>query len=201
MRKFTREPEPEFLKGRWKKWGKRYKTNRENNPAFVFQWPMFQGKRINTLLKGSLKSQTNDHCSFCDNFPLGSREDSIDHFWPKSHPEYFEFVCHWENLYYSCQNCQGFKKEQYSHLLLRPDSGNFSFDRFFIYTFRYDTIEPNPTLGVMETEMASVTIEIFGLNDEGHKMARRHARERYTALVKASDDIEINDFPYRYLFD
>jgi uncharacterized protein (TIGR02646 family) len=198
MRKFTRGHAPDFLITKWKGWGERYKNNRERNPAFPFQWPTHEGKTINVLLEPSLKSQTDGHCSFCDNFPIRTKEDSIDHFKPKSVPAYYELVCQWENLYYSCQNCQQYKLEQFNEFLLRPDDLEFSFETYFVYSYSSHKIDPNPVLSEDEKLKAKTTIEVFGLNDTGHVAARRISLERYEGKKKLNEDIEVNDFPYRF---
>jgi uncharacterized protein (TIGR02646 family) len=198
MRKFTSGSAPDFLKDKWEAWGERYKNNREKNPAFTFQWPTHDGQTINVLIEPFLKKQTDDHCSFCDNFPIRTKEDSIDHFKPKSVPAYYELVCQWENLYYSCHNCQQHKLEQYDELLLRPDDLQFSFETYFIYSFSSHKIDPNPKLEEKALRQAETTIRIFGLNDEGHIAARRISLERYEAKRTLGEDIEVDDFPYRF---
>ena len=198
MRKFFRSDSPDFLLNKWKAWGKSYTNNRKKNAGFSFQWPTLEGRKINTLLEPALARQTNDHCSFCDNFPIRSREDSIDHFKPKSRPAYYGLVCQWENLYYCCQNCQQYKSEQYNQFILRPDAENFSFDSYFIYSFNSHEINPNPALTDAEKRKAKTTIDIFGLNDKGHIAARRISLERYERKIDQGENIDKNDFPYRF---
>lgn len=198
MRKFTRIEAPDFLNKKWEKWGKRYKKNREINSSFSFQWPTHKGQKINTILEPFLAKQTENHCSYCDNFPIRSKEDSIDHFKPKSRPEYYELVCQWDNLYYCCQNCQQYKLEQYNQYILRPDSNNFSFEDYFIYSYNSHELIPHPALTASERRKAQTTIDIFGLNDKGHIAARRISLERYEGKKNSGENIEINDFPYRF---
>lgn len=198
MRKFLRGNSPNFLTSKWEAWGKSYKNNRKKNPGFSFQWPTYQGQKINILLEPLLAGLTDDHCSFCDNFPIRSKEDSVDHFKPKSRSAYYEIVCHWENLYYCCQNCQQYKREQYNQFLLRPDDVNYSFDRYFVYSFLSHELIPNPALSESEKRKAKTTIDIFGLNDTGHIAARRISLERYDGKKNLGEEIVTNDFPYRF---
>lgn len=198
MRKFTRGESPDFLKSRWKKWGNSYINNRNKNPGFPFQWATYKGVKINTLIEPLLAALTDNHCSFCDNFPIRSKEDSIDHFKPKSTPAYYKLVCQWENLYYCCQNCQQYKLEQYNQYILRPDSNDFSFNDYFIYSYNSHKIEPNPAKTESDQRKAQTTIEIFGLNDKGHIAARRISLERFEGKKNLGEIIEINDFPYRF---
>lgn len=198
MRKFTRGESPDFLKSKWKTWGNSYTNNRRKNPAFIFQWATYQGNKVNTLLEPFLAALTDDHCSFCDNFPIRSKEDSIDHFKPKSRPTYYGLVCKWENLYYCCQNCQQYKREQFNQYLLRPDSEDFSFEKYFIYSYASHELEPHPSLTAAEKRKAKTTIDIFGLNDKGHIAARRISLERYEAKRNLGEDIVATDFAYRF---
>lgn len=198
MRKFFRGAPPDFLHKHWQTWGERYATNRATNPGFVFQWPQIKRKKISTLLLPLLAKLTDGHCSYCDNFPLRSRESSIDHFRPKSKPEYYQEVCRWENLYMCCPNCQQHKLEQYNEFLLRPDDEHYSFDEYFIYSFTTNEILPNPAASELSQQKARTTIDVFGLNDQGHPTARRHNLERYQAKAGEGNLIETSDFPYRY---
>ena len=198
MRKFIRSDSPDFLKTNWQKWGKKYENSRKINTGFTFQWPIYKGEKINILLEPTLSHQTDFHCSYCDNFPVKSKEDSIDHFKPKSNELYYELVCKWENLYYCCQNCQQYKREQYNDNLLRPDDVDFSFESYFIYSFNSHKIEPNPASPENNKLKAITTINVFGLNDAGQIAARRISLERYESKKKLNENIEINDFPYRF---
>ena len=198
MRKFIRGESPVFLRTRWRAWGNRYRNNRQRHGGFPFQWPVYQGQAINIILEPLLAQLTNDHCSFCDNFPIRTKEDSIDHFKPKSRPAYYGFVCQWENLYYCCQNCQQYKREQYNQYLLRPDDISYLFDTYFIYSFASHEINPNPSLSQNLKRKAETTINVFGLNDKGHIAARRISLERYEGKKAIGDAIDINDFPYRF---
>ncbi len=198
MRKFTRGNPPDFLTVKWEEWGKIYTDNRKNNPGFTFQWPTHHGHKINSLLEPLIAELTDDHCSFCDNFPIRSKENSIDHFKPKSRPSFYNLVCHWDNLYYCCQNCQQYKREQYNQYLLRPDAEDFSYDKYFIYSFKSHELFPSPALSANERRKAQTTIDIFGLNDLGHIAARRISLERYEGKKILGEEIVKNDFPYRF---
>jgi uncharacterized protein (TIGR02646 family) len=198
MRKFSRGESPVFLIHRWRIWGNSYRKNRRKNSGFKFQWPTYKGQKLNTLLEPLLAQQTEHHCSFCDNFPIRSKEDSLDHFKPKSRPAYYQIVCQWENLYYCCQNCQQYKREQYNQHLLRPDSEDYSFDNYFIYSYYSHEIETKPGLDENDRKKAKKTIDIFGLNDRGHIAARRISLERYAAKINLGEEVLIEDFPYRF---
>lgn len=199
MRKFLRAKAPDFLNSKWNAWGTRYLNNRKSNSGFTFQLPTFEGQIINKIISPLLAEMTDNHCSFCDKFPVGSKEISIDHFKPKSNPDFYNLVCQWENLYYCCPNCQAFKKEQYNDDLLRPDGNDYSFEKYFIYLYNSHTIEPHPVLDESEKLKAITTIAIFGLNDTSHTITRRHTLERFEGQKTDNLEIEISDFPYRFI--
>ena len=148
MRAFTRLATPAVLlelvgpksTPRWVQFGERYAGNRakaieSKKPGFNFQWPTVNGKTINQHLLPTLRKQTVLHCSYCDGFPLGKGDESIDHFLPKMTPAYYALVCRWENLYLSCSHCQNSKGERVDSLVLRPDEPDYSFGRYFIYDY------------------------------------------------------------------
>ncbi|MFN8395531.1 MAG: hypothetical protein U0176_12890 [Bacteroidia bacterium] len=203
MRRLSRPEQPEFLKENWEKWGEQFKSLRAKNAGAKFQWPTFEKQRINIPLSELLATASQEHCAYCDFHPLGSKEDSIDHFRPKSHPAFHHLVCKWENLYFSCPNCQGFKKEQWSNdpILIAPDEEGYSFQRFFIIDSRTWQIEVNPTASASDQLRAEYTIETLGLRDSKHAIGRRVNQERYDLKIQANEEINLDDFAYRYLFE
>ncbi|HRC32352.1 MAG TPA: hypothetical protein PK736_02795 [Bacteroidia bacterium] len=200
MRKFKRAESPDFLTKKWHEWGNSYKENKTKNSGFTFQWPNHESIKINVILKPLLAQLTGNHCSYCDDYPLKTKADSIDHFKPKSRSEFFELVCQWENLFYCCTNCQNSKKEKFHVHLLRADRVDFSFSKYFIYDYTNHKIEPNPFAEKIEQESATISIEIFGLNDPGHVSSRRISLNRYNSQPK-DKSIFIDDFPYRYILE
>jgi uncharacterized protein (TIGR02646 family) len=199
MRRFERSVPPAFLLQNWQRWGTRYRNNRVRQANFTFQWPTHQGSRINVSVAPLLADQTQAHCSYCDNFPLRSREISIDHFRPKSIDAFYDFVCKWENLYFSCGNCQSTRLERFNSLLLRPDATNYSFEKYFLYSFASHRIDINPTLSRYHKRRARITIDYFGLNDPGHIAARRISFERFEGKVRQGERPNADDFPYRFM--
>lgn len=203
MRPFKRHEAPEFLQEHWEKWGLAFQKRREKDGGATFQWPTFNGNRINNEIESKLALQTHGRCAYCDDYPLGTREDSIDHYRPKSIPDFYALVCKWENLYYACGNCQSFKGEHWSHetLLIAPDESGYSFSRFFIINRTDWTIEHNPHASVADQERAKYTIETLGLQDSKHKIGRKQNWQRYALMLAADQEIDISDFAYRYLFE
>jgi uncharacterized protein (TIGR02646 family) len=190
MRKFDRVEEPAFLRDKCDKWGEQWARRRSENPAAQFHWHAIGGIPVNQLLLPSLKAQTQDHCSFCDSFPVSPPSiDTIEHFRPKSA---FPIEAYrWENLYFCCMYCQQ-KAELFDEGLIRPDADDYDFDDFFRWDFTKGTIEVNERASAANQLRARVTIAIYRLN-EGHPKLRRLAsrlREKATAHP-------LEDFPYR----
>ena len=173
MKRFIKGPCPDDLTNNWQRWGRRYAFNRGTNPNFLFQWPQLRHKRINVIIEPLLANDTQKHCSYCDNFPVREQEDSIDHFKPKTNSAFYEFVCHWNNLYYSCHHCQMSKGSQYSDLLLRPDSLEYDFDIYFTYNYTTHKIDINNTATVLNKRKAEYTRGVFGWDTPASADARR----------------------------
>lgn len=205
MRKFIRTESPEVLtkidevkgKTRWQVYGELYAQNRAKKPSFEFQWPQIEGKKLNQHLLPKLMAMTDDHCSYCDGFPLKRGDDTIDHFHPKTRSEFYSKVCDWENLYLSCKHCQDSKGSQYEVELLRPDELDFHFNRYFIYDYIEHTISPNPLASMEEQYRAEKTIEIFDLKHKSLCISRRHAYQRYTG----DSNPVLSDYNFRFMFE
>lgn len=179
MNRFTRTACPTTLSEKWEEWGNRYIRNREQNPGFSFEWPEVQGKPLNQHLLPELLAMTQQHCSYCDGYPLRYADRTIDHFRPKSNPAFYGEVCKWENLYVSCIHCQKAKMEQYHRGLLRPDAEDYNFNRYFEYNYTDHTIQSNPLASLTDQERAEVTIEVFRLNEPGLAASRSIEYERF----------------------
>ena len=112
MKKFARVAQPEVLADRWEQWGMDWEQRRAQNGAAVFHWHKVDGVSVNQILLPVLKAQTQDHCSFCDAFPVAPPSiDTIEHFRPKA--AFPREAYHWLNLYYCCMFCQQ-KNDEYS---------------------------------------------------------------------------------------
>jgi uncharacterized protein (TIGR02646 family) len=199
MRKFKRTQTPDFLKDKWKSFGDLYIKNRERKPNFKFYWNKIGKKPLNQLLLPLLKAMTDNHCSYCDGFPLGRADDQIDHFCAKSKTEFYPIAYQWENLYIACADCQGQsgKGEQYDEKLLRPDGTDYSFEKYFYYDFIEHKVLIKENIEEDLRAQAEITLRIFNFNHESLPVARRHSYERFYAQENAV----LNDFAYRFLFE
>lgn len=190
MRKFQRLPEPDFLAAKWEKWGIEWEQRRQANPKAQFHWHQIDSQPVNHKLLPLLKAQTQDHCSFCDFFPVSPPSiDTIEHFRPKAH--YPREAYRWFNLYFCCMYCQQ-KRDGFEESALQPDAEDFEFERYFRWDHTLGKIEVNDRASAEDQSRAEATIKLYRLN-EGHPSVRRRAlRDR----ARGKDE-PLDDFPYR----
>ena len=190
MRKFQRGPEPDFLAANWEAWGLRWEQRKATKPDAAFHWHKLDGEPVNHRLLPPLKRQTQDHCSFCDGFPVAPPGlDTIEHFRPKD--KFPREAYHWTNLYFCCPHCQQ-KGADFHEGLLQPDSPDFEFDRYFRWDFTLGKIEVNETAPPTEQQRAATTIKLYRLNEK-HPVQRKIWAQR---RLKLGDD-PLDTFPYR----
>ncbi len=190
MRKFVRGEVPECLVSQWEEWGLAWERRRIDNSGAPFYWPTVGGSLLNQLLLPLLKAQTQDHCSFCDNFPVSPPSiDTIEHFRPKSRFPRHAFA--WGNLYYCCMFCQQ-KSDDFHEALLQPDAPEYDFYKYFRWDFTLGTLEVNQLATPENQERARQTILIYGLNTR-HPFLRRLAAKR---RMQGPND-PIDEFAYR----
>lgn len=197
MMKQVRPEEPEILKAKGQEWGERFKRNRDGNPAHKFNWPTFNRKKLNTVLKEPLIEMTKNHCSYCDGYPLGKTgRQTIEHFKPKSDFPLLAFK--WDNLFLCCDVCQGEKGEDFDELLLKPDVEDYDFYRYFMIDFKTGEILSNPRASEEDQERAEKAIKLLGLNKNSRPGFRLSEYRLFQKLK--NDSYEIEDFSYRFMF-
>jgi len=194
VRKQIRSEEPQVLKKNADKWNSRWRDLRAKNPSAKFSWYQHQGRSLRDWILPHLREMNQSHCSFCDSFPIeATSNEPIEHFRPKSHPEFAEQAYSWANLYYCCEKCQSSKREKWNEHLLRPDDFEYSFSRYFVYDFTTGQISPNPKATPLDQRRAAVTIELYGLDNASRRRLRRLALKHW-GDSKQPDALE---FPYR----
>ena len=192
MRKLIRGEEPEILKNHWAKWGLEWEERHAAGANFY--WHKVDGQPVNQLILSALKQQTQEHCSFCDNFPVAPPSiDTIDHFKPKA--EYPREAFRWSNLFFCCTFCQR-KQGDFSDLVLAPDTSDYEFDRYFRWDHTQGTLEVNEATDVEDQARAARTIEYFRLNVD-------HPTWRKFWLIRRSKlkDEPLDQPPYRDYID
>jgi len=188
MMKFERNKveTPHWLTEKWQKWGEQA-TNIIDKGREV-PWYTYQGKPVNQHLTPILGEITNNHCSFCDGYPMKQMVEHIEHFRPKS--KFPELSHQWENLFLICEKCNITKGDEFSELLLKPDDEDYSFIKYF--TMNSDGFfEPDITLNENDKKRVEITIKLYGLND--------HSRpdERINELQKGNTN---TTGIYRFLY-
>jgi uncharacterized protein (TIGR02646 family) len=193
----TRGPEPEALARHGAQISRDYAERRRASQQFRFQWPRRDGQSVFEIVRDALSAMTLGHCSYCDGHPIGATStETVDHFRPKSRPEFHELVCAWSNLFLTCSACNHAKREQWDEALLRPDDADFHFERYFEYRFDSGELQPAAAASVGDQHRARRTIEILHLNRDGACMNRKRAVRSIRHAVAAG---EPQDSGYRYL--
>lgn len=178
-------------------WGLQYRDKRNNTAlSNTFQWAKYKGQRVNQIIEDDLKNMTQNHCAFCDIFPLYGYGHTIEHFEPKGIvPEKSHL---WSNLFYCCNGCQSIKLENFDPYLLKPDSEEYNFDQYFVVTFDREAIflKPNPRSTLEEQRRTQTTINLYGLNEYDRPIDRY----RVWFQNKDKENSIINELPFRFLF-
>jgi uncharacterized protein (TIGR02646 family) len=195
MMKFHRPAQPPFLQEKYKSWGKAHHERRLDNPSAPLVWRTYQGTRVNELILAALNVVANDHCAFCDGYPLSTfARQTIEHFRPVSQYPRLAYV--WGNLFICCDHCQAAKRDQFDKLLLKPDALDYEFEQYFMVNYRTGEIEVNLGATEEDQQRAELTIKIYTLNKPGRPQSRRIAAEMYQDLPK--EKYVLDDFPYRF---
>jgi len=189
MMKMERMPPPDFLRKHCRVW--EFAEKRERNPKYRFQWKTYKGGKVNEKLREEFGS----HCAFCDSWPLGiSSHKSIEHFRPKS--QYPRLAYAWPNLFPCCDVCQNAKGEKFDKKLLKPDTKDYHFDRYFVLSYKTGKVEANPSATQAEQKRAEITIETYGLNKFGRSHSRLIEWRKYQGI--SDEYLCIDDFSYRF---
>lgn len=193
MRKFQRLETPSVLSDNDNAaiWGRDWDARYRGNNAAVFHWHVVEGEKVNHLILPALKAQTQEHCSFCDSYPVAPPSiETIEHFKPKTRYPLEAYL--WGNLYFCCQFCQQ-KGSHFDDALIQPDHVDYSFDDYFMWDFTTGEIKPNPTVTEFNQNRARVTIAAYHLND-GHPSLRKQWAFRWGKL---KDTEPLDNVPYR----
>jgi uncharacterized protein (TIGR02646 family) len=197
MNRSVRRPQPELFAKWADEVSQAYVKARTEDPSYRFQWPRREGRSLYDVARTALAEMTDRRCSYCDSDSIDATGvESVDHFRPKSNPEFYALVCAWTNLFLVCSSCNHAKREQWTAALLKPDDIDYEFTRYFSYQFDTGRIIPNAAASSQERNRAQETIQLLDLNRPG--LCTR--RMRTTRLIRsAASDEERNDVGYRYL--
>lgn len=190
----VRASAPEVLANGAAAWTASWLERRAENPGAAFRWPSARGAPLNQHLILELKQMTGDRCAYCDGFPIALLVESIDHFQPKS--RFPERAFAWDNLFPACGRCQQLpngKGEEWHEDLLKPDSPDYSFSRYFRYVPGTGRLEPNPDALEVDQRRAARTIDLLGLNKGDLPTHRKRYRRAYA-------DFDESSRAYRFIF-
>jgi uncharacterized protein (TIGR02646 family) len=202
LRRCTRGPAPPALAQHGAAWSKEYADRRAIDSKVRFSWPTFEGQRADRSIREALGDMTKRHCSYCDGFPLDAVGfETIDHFKPKSWPEFWELAFAWENLFLCCPQCQNNKLAQYCTELLRPDEPGYDFDRYFVYHSHRGELEANPAASEEDQNRARRSIDVFGLNKSGRCDDRCRQLRYYRLDAEQGGEVDLADWAYRFLIE
>lgn len=198
MMELVRLAEPDFLREKSKQWGQEYAEKKASNPKYEFRWKQFNLRSVRDLIVEALKPMSNNHCCYCDGgYPLGSSaQNTLDHFRPKSRPEFYKLVYSWTNLFIACNICQQHKGSKFDENLLKPDEATYQFETYFLINFNNGEIEVNPRASLDDQKRAEVTIDILGFNEDPRPHSRRTEYKKYQAASTANRDTDT----YNYRF-
>ena len=192
MRHFTRLAAPPSLTEAAPDATRSYMERKATDLGASFFWPTRNGVSIYKAVRAAAGAQTDEHCSYCDGFPLNvTGRPELDHFKPRDAAP--ELAYEWTNLYLCCSACNGEKLKRWDAALLRPDASDYSFGAYF----RFDTITgalaPHPGASQEDQHRASRTIDLFGLNRDDLRWARKDCPRSRRKYAHA-------EFAYRFLF-
>ncbi len=194
MRRQTRPEPPELLVRNQDKWTQQWLELRRQNPSAKFRWYQADNQTAYQILLPVLKQMTQDHCAFCDSFPVDAvSNETIEHFQPKSDPRFEANAYEWTNLFYCCDACQREKGGDWTEGLLRPDADDYTCQRYFRFDYFTGKMSPNPMATEAERNRADVTIRLYGLDTP----ARQRARRRVLDMWQQNTTMPIDEFAYR----
>lgn len=170
-----------------------YVQARRLNARHEFRWRT----DVYDAVCDALRAMTNAHCSYCDgDLRPATVAEEIDHFRPRSNPEFFELICDWHNLFLVCSPCNKNKGHRWHSDLLRPDDWDYAFGRYFDYDFQRHQIVPRADASPPDQDRARITIDLLRLNDGKHRASRERELARADLL---GETFNREDAQYRFL--
>lgn len=196
MRSWKRPAEPKELRSRKAALTQSFIASCERHGVTPScDWPVLRLKDgSEERLHDYLARSTARHCSYCDSVMTYAARETIDHFFPKSDPEFRHLSYEWKNLYLACDPCQSEKKTKVSQTALRPDQKDYEFARYFRY-------KQDGTIVVIastprDRRRAEETVRLFGLDNPKLTGFRRREFEKRLKQRPMMQDA-LDDCPYR----
>jgi len=197
MQPQDRLPTPEVLEEKGAGWTEKYLASGSTSS---FSWGQYKGEKTNHILGRLLMAQTNDHCSFCDQFPMQAQSRvTIEHFRPKAMGAFPELAFEWTNLFYCCDRCQQKSgSKAFVEGTLKPDEREYEFNNYFTYNVLTGEIELNPFASQEDKKKAQRLLDRYDLNEEPLVNARKN---RYVDTILLEEKARPLDArPYRFCY-
>jgi uncharacterized protein (TIGR02646 family) len=152
------------------------------------------------LLRNELKYFTKGHCSFCDGYPLKvTSKETIEHYFPKK--TFPEKTYQWENLYYSCDQCQIDANAIAFEETIKPDSLEYQFDKYFYFdpqSGKILVLENLEKSNIFMFQKAEIFLVRYGINNDSERcQTRKTLYIDCINLLKTGELGEIDFRPYR----
>lgn len=154
-------------------------------------------------LRNELSNLTDQHCSFCDGFPLNNTsKETIEHYYPKS--VFPKKVYDWFNLFYCCDKCQSNANIEFEETV-KPDSEEFDFDKLFYFDPNDGEVKVNEYLKNDNTSLyhrANLFLSRYGINKSKERIeARKREYNDLFDLFKNGVNRTRNERAFRYVYD
>lgn len=186
------------------KWGEEFEQKLKNGgKSSNFSWK----GRLYEAMRKELCLVTKNHCSFCDDYPIGRQSTKeIEHYFPKE--KYPLMAYDWNNLFYCCHMCNIDANKTKFLPTLKPDDTSYEFETYFWFDLQsgelkvYENLEQdNPN----HFAKANAFLARYGINTPTRTSVRKDIFKdikNHFIAKSLTDDYRIrDDFAYRYIYD
>ena len=192
MRKLTRTAAPDCLQSNAVKWADDYVKSRASNPKSKFSW---RDDACYQAIRETLARMTQKHCAFCDGELGVVSRVTVEHFRPKK--TFPKLAYTWDNLFPCCDLCQSIKLERFDDALLKPDTEDYAFNKYFTVNYHTGAIEISQSAELAAQAKARITSDLYGLNTTERRKARIREWERFSRAKAPC----IDDYSYRFFLE
>lgn len=191
----------------WEKWGEEYLLYKISKGI---SGTNFNSRFYSTYneLRNELELQVNGHCSFCDDFPVGTTsKEEIEHYFPKAIFPCLAYA--WDNLFYICSKCNSnansFTANNGFDFTLKSDLEEYNFSKIFYFDLGSGKVEVIESLLNKSSDLynrAKLFLNRYGINNPKRNQARIYIfHDVKNFLMNPSDSRKRKDFAFRYVFD
>jgi hypothetical protein len=126
----------------------------------------------------------------------------IEHYFPKE--KYPLLSYDWENLFYCCDKCQSEANKTLFQETLKPSDASYHFTKYFYFDLasgEIKVLENLETESPIEFVRASAFLVRYGICSNPKRNEARKRMYKIIRKVLLSDDMQRDDFEYRYVYD